>query len=209
MYDLERQIIFTHPPKTGGTTVEAAFSWHPNYHRDLGEDYDVFSKFKHSSLSDHINVLAEQNLNYKDFFKFTCVRNPWDIAVSRYFHDKNAATPERIKKYEEDIKRIKKLDFDAYIRNRFTCMKIEWFDINRYFYHHGEYCIDYVIRYENYKEDAEKVFAKYNVSWPKTNFNTKSRPRDTHYRDFFKNTDTKKLVDEAAKDFIEMFDYKF
>jgi hypothetical protein len=30
MYDLNRKIIFTHPPKCAGTTIEMYFGWHPN-----------------------------------------------------------------------------------------------------------------------------------------------------------------------------------
>jgi hypothetical protein len=67
--------------------------------------------------------------------------------------------------------------------------------------------VDYVIRYENYKEDAERVFDKYDVTWNE-HFHVTSRPRNTPYQDLY-TPKTKTMVEEKAKSYIDMFEYSF
>ena len=208
MIDLDKKIIFTHHPKCGGTTIEAAFGWHPREKRIrekkiVESDYiDWFSNIKHAFLEAHVEILKSKNINYKDFFKFTCVRNPWDLMVSRFFHDNRAF----------DVNDgIKKLTFDEYVNRRLhkdrpKTAKI--LNFTPFLFYNNEFCMDYVIRFENYKEDVNKVLKQFNVKWPGMNYNV-SKEKKGHYRTFYKNPKTRKLVEEAGKDVIELFGYEF
>jgi hypothetical protein len=196
MIDIERKIIFTHPQKTGGTTIESAFGWHPkdkplNY-RDSYRNF--FLQIKHSSLSYHIYLLNKSEHDYRDFFKFACVRNPWDAAVSFYFFFKKNGMRIALGSFEDFLLEVCK-ERDSFLDAKF------------FYFHNGKYEIDYVIRYENYKEDTEKVLKKYGVDWHE-NFNTGTRPENLPYQDLY-NEKTKKMVENKAKDLINLFGYKF
>ena len=208
MIDLDKKIIFTHHPKCGGTTIEAAFGWHPREKRIrekkiVESDYiDWFSNIKHAFLEAHMEILKDKNLNYKDFFKFTCVRNPWDLMVSRYFHDKHD--------FRVDDS-IKKLTFDEFVIHRLDkgcSKKNKVLNFTPFLFYNNEFCMDYVIRFENYKEDTDKVLKKFNLKLPEKNYNV-SKEKKEHYGAFYKNTKTIKLVEEAGKDVIELFGYEF
>lgn len=209
MFDLEKKIIFIHPPKTGGTTIEAAFGWHPNYHpKDSRKEYtDYFKQFKHASLTRHIEAIQNLGFNHREFYKFACIRNPWDVMVSRFFHDRNVIMQSENKKAEELPSYLK--NFDIYVKSRLKDMQEDWTNIEKHFFYKGAYAIDYVIRYENYKNDVEHVFSKYGISWPETNYNVKTRPANSSYRSFYENPNTISCVEKSAQKFIQLFNYSF
>ena len=185
MIDVERKIIFTHPQKCGGTTIEAAFGW---------RDECVYDKIKHASLTEQIELVESLGHKSTDFFKFSCVRNPWDIIVSWYFYDKH---------YDYAAARGSFEEYAIIVLNRHT----NRLDIKPFLYHCETYSIDYVIRFENYKEDTQKIFDKFNVNWIEDH-NTQIRPKDTPYQEVHTEL-TRELVYEKASHSIELFGYEF
>jgi hypothetical protein len=199
MIDFDKKIIFTHYPKCAGTTIEAAFNWHPSCFKKKSKEKRnatiVFKKFKHASLEQHIRYIEKSSdLSSEQFFKFTCIRNPWDLAVSWYF----------FQRYNK--RKIAQCSFEEYVEKR--CKESDFLNIKPFLFHKNNYSIDYVIRYENYEEDTQKIFDKYKVTWNK-NFNTKSRPPNTPYKNFYNNLNTKNMIEEKSKTMIELFGYKF
>jgi len=209
MFDLERKVIFIHPPKTGGTTIEAAFGWHPNYHpKDSRKEYTVhFKNFKHASLAEHIDAIERRGLDSREFYKFACIRNPWDVMVSRFFHDRSFVMEKENKKAEELPLELKY--FNIFVLTRLQDMKKDWLNVEKYFFYKGKYAIDYIIRYEHYKKDTEKIFSKYGVDWPESSYNANTRPAGYCYRSLYTESRTIKAVEKTAKDFIDLFNYKF
>jgi hypothetical protein len=194
--DIEKKIIFTHPPKCGGTTIEGAFKWHPNYVcLKTNPDYvNYFKQFKHGNLKKHIEYIESLGYQEKDFFKISCIRNPWDLIRSWSINHKHHKQVEAEGSFEEYVERV------------FLHKNV--LDMKEYFYYNGSYYIDYVIRFENYKQECETIFEKYNVSWPDVNFNTNSRPQNTDYKDIHTEM-TKNVVYEKAKFIIDTFGYTF
>jgi hypothetical protein len=195
MVDFERKIIFTHPQKCGGTTIEGAFKWHPNY-VDLKNNpgYEIFFKnYKHASLTQQIQLVESKGYSHKDFFKFSCVRNPWDLIVSWYFFDKYHGFT------------AAEAGFEDYVFRRFKHGNI--LDMTPFFYHNEYYSIEYVIRYENYKKDVQYILDKYEVCW-QDDFNIDSRPKNTPYQNIH-TPKTKDIVYKNAKLLINYFGYDF
>jgi hypothetical protein len=196
MVDFDRKIIFTHPQKCGGTTIEGSFKWHPNYVslKENPEYIDFFKRFKHAGLTAHINYIEELGYSEKQFFKFSCIRNPWDLIISWYFFDKYHNRQEAKASFEDYVERVFKH------RNPL--------DMKRFFCHKDSYNIGYVIRYENYRKDAETIFRKYDVTWSDFNFNSISRPKDTPYQSIHTEK-TKDIVYKNARFIINQFEYEF
>jgi hypothetical protein len=205
MFDLNRKIIFTHPQKCGGTTIEAAFGWHPTSSPNKSEEYiNLFRKFKHASLTQHVEHIESLGYSKNEFFKFTCVRNPWDMAVSRFHHDKKD-------KNVPDC--VKKMSFDEYIefkcKQQMKSKKIKFLNVDMFLYHKNQPCIDYVIKLENYEQDFQPLKEKFGVKLPKTIFNLREKCTYDIYQNYYSSPKTKKLVEEASQTLIKMFDYKF
>ena len=155
MINFIKQFIFIHIPKTGGSTIKSHL-------RSFRGNTNVIM---HPHILDYIGKLPETS----DFFKFTCVRNPWELVVSRYFY--------RLKLIEnaKGNSRVKNPDatFDEFVKNEeifinsfksWVSPKSEAFKM----YEEGKSCgsqydlisdsdgkilMDKIIRYENFQNE--------------------------------------------------------
>src|SRR4051812_27766659 len=93
MISFQKRFLFVHIPKTGGNSIQSVLQ---EYSEDevvtFREAQDGIGRFglrnpkydvkKHSKLSAYRDALGKE---FRDLFKFTCVRNPWDRMISFYF----------------------------------------------------------------------------------------------------------------------------
>jgi hypothetical protein len=91
---LSRGFLFVHVPKTGGNSVQNILKDYSedeillrDAHHDGVERFEVrnatYGFLKHSPLSEYKEKLPADS--YGRLFKFACVRNPWERAISYYF----------------------------------------------------------------------------------------------------------------------------
>jgi hypothetical protein len=94
MISRARQFLFVHVPKTGGNSIQNILKAYSedeillrDPHQDGVERFEVrnatFGFLKHSPLSEYKERLPGDS--YASLFKFACVRNPWERAISYYF----------------------------------------------------------------------------------------------------------------------------
>jgi hypothetical protein len=227
MYDLEKKVIFTHPPKCAGTTIEVAFKWHPSQYLNTPASLDpnqpvsaspakvqglscsekhIFIKYKHASLEEHISCLNYFDIDHSEFFKFTCVRNPWDIAVSRYLF--NVLHSDRFDKHD-----FKNMTFSEWLNFRFLeqdSNKTKVLNLKPFTHFKDEYAVDFVVRFENYRDDFEELVKRFDITYPEKKYNSSGRAGiQKDYRIFYKTDKDIQLVADTAKDFIELFNYTF
>lgn len=201
MYDIDKKYIFTHPPKCAGASVEKALGLR-NLNR-RSKKFKTYKKLLHQPLNDHIKIIQSYGLNWKDFFIFSVVRNPWDRAVSRFFFLKT-----HINKYKNTT-----ICFEDYIRDCYKDFLIDGehghHSIKEFMYFQDEYSVDYVIRQENFEAGLQKVMEKLGVSNYELHHLDQNTIRPSKDYKSFYTKETKNMVTEMAKDSIEIFSYKF
>ena len=221
MFNVDKRFIFTHPPKCAGTSIEYALGEIPTryleqHNREIQERGSIkvcllstgaiklnlpFVEYKHSSLSEHINALNKMRQNVDEYFIFSCIRNPWDRAVSRYYFDGVIDPTEK----------ISKMTFEKYIKLKHRESQFDnILSFEEYVCHEKKYLANDVIKFERLQNDFDRVCKLLNcvpTKLEKFAFHTK-RPCK-RYQDYYTDLNTKNMVEEMAKYTIETFGYKF
>lgn len=164
-----------------------------------------FLKWKHSSLEAHLKQLLFLREEINKYYIFSCIRNPWDRAVSWYYHHKAIAGL-------GNGNSIGRFSFEKFIFTSFYYIKAGAPNplTTRPFTNSSTRKPDFIIRYENYSEDLHYITKKFNLNDSKIiPYNSQERFKKTSYREYYPNDELVSIVQELAKDSIEDFGYKF
>jgi hypothetical protein len=194
----KHKFIFIKTKKTAGSSVEK-FLWD---HLDKTNDICTGSIFDGTERigpfiknGNHISaswVMNHYPNEWKNYFKFTIVRNPWDTMVSFYYWYKNARNAI-----------IARGNFEDFL----NCVDLKQYnDWHRYTFN-DKIIVDKVLLYENLHEEFTDIPVPYNDELLKVF--VKSGYREIKdYRELY-NDVTKKKVEIAFSNMIEQFNYKF
>ena len=200
MISFQKRFLFVHIPKTAGNSIQSVLR---DYSEDelvaLREEQDGIERFglrnpkykvkKHSTLIEYRDALGEEQ--FRDLYKFTCVRNPWDRMVSYYFTPtQNPETWDR-KKFRGIIsKAVSAADYlrlDNGQEDPFAN-------------------VDYVMRFENLADDFRDVCSAIEISLlALPQYNRSSREHYSKYYD----DELRELVRARFAAEIERFGYTF
>ena len=142
--------VFLELPRTGSTTIG----------RELYKIYDGNRiLFKHSTYRDFLKIASPEEKNY---FVFSCIRNPLDDAVSRYFklkinHRERYTDPAKVARRRKNVvERIEDrlynyiqkndADFPTFFKKFYTIPYNDWSALE-----HDRF--DFIIRFENLEDD--------------------------------------------------------
>ena len=149
---------------------------------------------------------------WNDYFKFTIERNPWDKAISRYYHSKSIYEP----KYGRELTMDDWLD---YFEQRLAQPWVtkSWgseapYNFPRYADSWTEeLLVDRVLRYEDLDNELGAVFEQLGVNWPgqiprtaKTGYRTDRRP----YQEVLSDSQRERIAKACAKE-IALMGYTF
>jgi sulfotransferase famil protein len=200
MISLRKQFLFVHIPKTAGNSIQSVLR---DYSEDelvaLRKEQDGIERFglrnpnykikKHSTLSQYYDALGDEQ--FRDLYKFTCVRNPWDRMVSYYFTPTQKPENWNRKKFRETIS--KAVSVPDYLRLK-----------------NGEANpfanVDCIMRFENLANDFRAVCDAIGISPP--GLPQYNRSNREHYSKYY-DDELRELVRARFAAEIERFDYKF
>lgn len=200
------KFLFVHIYKTAGNSVARALephayrpgswrlsnlpTWLTTPHRHLLKEKPP----KHASAADLRAVIPEPI--FKEFFKFTFVRNPWDWQVSLYHY---------ILEHPADRmhERVKAMgSFETYMRWRATDYRTQTSQISD---ESGKCLVDFVGRVENINEDFVEICRRIGIQ-SRLGHQNKSSHRP--YREYYSD-ETREIASKIYAPDIEQFGYSF
>lgn len=184
------EYIFIHINKCGGTSIN----------KILDAPADVEGSF-HRTIKDY-----QQHKNLDNFFKFCIVRNPYERLVSQYIHWKNNL--QRFKNdvlFKDYISNYKSKDIyidnwhiyhsDIYVESQY-----DWISID------GKMMMDYVGRFEKFKESMTHVFQILNV--PTKPIPHLNKNKHSNYSEYY-DDEAKKIAHSLVEKDLDYFKYTF
>jgi len=200
MISFQKGFLFVHIPKTAGNSIQSVLR---HYSEDeivaLRGEQDGIERFglrnpkykikKHSTLVEYRTALGEAR--FRDLYKFTCVRNPWDRMVSYYFTPTRHGTAWNRKEFRKVI--LNTLSIADYLR--LEDGEEDPFDN-----------VDYVIRFEKLADGFHSVCGALGIpvaALPQYNRSTRE-----HYSKYY-DEELRELVRDRFALEIARFGYTF
>jgi len=195
--------IFVHIPKTGGTSVFSAIWKHertmPNFHVWKSHNSALLRKEKLQAVF----TPRDADAYWKNAFKFTFIRNPWDHLVSWYHQGlKDGTYHSSFNHWVEDGMQTahNRNDLVPGSDTRDHRNQLSYFtDID------GAVLVDFIGRYENLEQDFQVVCQRIGVYFELEHVNQSIR---RPYQEYY-NTSNRQIVHDQFGDFIDQFGYKF
>ena len=194
MISHKHKCIFVHIRKTGGISVssflkeidqDAEYAYHPNHSL-------------HAPLSWYKEAYGEQV--YNDYFKFTFMRNPWDLRVS--FKKWCATTGGRLGKY---ARRLSLSDWIKRYAVRYNPNKTG-VGMTQLAYLNPIEDMNFIGRFENFQQDFNIICDKIGI--PQQQLPHINKTKHKHYTEYYDDETRQIVAEKYAKD-IEYFGYEF
>jgi hypothetical protein len=201
------RFIFLKTVKTASTTTEIFFEKYclpkdftykeEHYRRAIITDCGIVGSRGHNNdeYYNHMDCNTIENKIgskvYNEYFKFANIRNPFDIVVSEYFFF-----------CESD-----KISFEEYVLSKDATKDCCSFNT---IFHNGILKIDDTVRYENLRQDIERVARKLKINDKVVLGNYKAEYRNDkgNYRKFY-NSETKAFIENIYETYLNTFNYQF
>lgn len=191
MVNHEHKFIFIHVPRTGGTSIESQFQYN-----------DLSEKTKHWNLNDWKDHLSSREFN--SYFKFTFIRNPWDIMISKY-RAPYFSTERRGGLIGERAGKSLKY----FLMHYKTPLHEHGETFHDYF---DPVQVNYIGRYENRKNDLKYISTRIGITIDNEPHMNKIQMHPSidckHYTEYYDDETRDIIAQKYARD-IEYFGYKF
>lgn len=192
-------ILFVAIQKTGTTSIEKALQEYL-YPHVASSTVKIKKrpnfKYKHNS-AEILASCPEINSIWDKLFKFSFVRNPWDLCVSHYFYRQSRGNDEAIdttfKKWLMNDEKRESIMWQA--STQYDCLTMN-----------GNLAMDFIGRFENLQNDFNKV-CEY-IKIPSILLDRHNSSKHKHYSAYY-DQETKEYVFNLFKKDAEYFDYEF
>jgi Sulfotransferase family len=196
----KHKFIYISKPKSASESIRQAL----DEYSDIFSDENFLSPYYHHTtlrqLKKHFN---EMGWDFNSYFKFTSLRNPWDMVVSLYFYAKTDINGLEFWHNSPDYEPQKLMSFKKWILKG----KADWFYTlpNFILDDNGNNLVDCVVRVENLNSDLELVAHKLGIKINCPHVNKTCHKKYSEYYD----GDTKEIIAKVFKFDIEYGGYEF
>lgn len=214
MYSRDHKFIYVHIPKSAGTFIKHYLlsNIEDGYEENQNQqDYD--DKYK-TTCERALSAVVPEVPDYKDYFKFTIVRNPFDRVVSMfsylggwkfdYFIENNIDSP--MMQYVQEFRKYYAAnDFDGFIDYAYKEGNIKKFHAGYYENNldrvslYGKVAIDKFYKMEDIKSCTSDLSERFSFE-NKSGFNDWRQNSSSEYK---KKKSYKDYYSEYSKNFIE------
>jgi len=212
MISHEHKCIFIHIPKTAGTSVNSFF--HPNvkFHYNNPDYERLFGwcpkrkiHMQHATSKQLLETELITEAQWKTYYKFVFVRNPWDRAYSDYkFVQDFSGVKGSFKSFlnkENEFYEILNDKSDSHYLGDHLLPQTDFFEFD------GLYKPDFIGRFEYFSEDIQKVLLSLGINKNFNEYQNKSK-RIKEYSLFYTNSQ-KQIVEEKYDQDIKTLGYSF
>jgi len=210
------QFLFVHIAKTGGTSVRAALNklrWRDPYYPMMF----LCHRFSHltghklgTKFPRHSKIIAAKEMLpealFTNLFKFSFVRNPWDLQVSSFHHIKRERP--QVMNGINDFNEFMRWKFDPdrpYQYHIDTSLELQTdylVDL------HGNKLVDFIGRTEQLQQDFDFACEKIGINKIALPQKRKAMDRKNDYRSYYTDEVAALVAEHFTKD-IEMLSYRF
>lgn len=189
----EKQVIFLHVPKTGGTTIKRLFG--------INQLDDPNPAIRPSLQHLTCSLLRQQmgDEKYETYYKFAFVRNPWARVVSDYFWRQQLPRKRPVLPFRDFVGNAQKLVLEKrYYEQEFGDHLIPQIAYTE--------DVDDVFRFEKFEAGIQSVAAKIGVETGPI-----SQKESKHYDSYwqFYDDETRLIIHDIYGEEIEQFGYEF
>ena len=185
MINDDSKFIFVHIDKTAGSSITALLN--------NGKEE---TKYKHQKSCEMIN---QENKNY---FKFCFVRNPYERAVSKYFHDLKISNPNK----PGSVKNCN--NFNEWIlKHNYRINKGLPTQYSYVYDNCGNILLDYIGRFENLENDFKYIKEKLSIKKVLGHRNKNTIERDSDYMKYY-TSESIKIVNKVYEKDFKYFNYE-
>lgn len=213
LIDNTKKFIFIHIPKTAGTSIRETLKMScDDYLEELDNDLEK-RLFRHRRFRVIMNSKYSIDKNFKDYYKFAFVRNPWDRTVSRfhYYKDCGKKIIKVIPNLTEKMNIYMKCSFDE-----FVSLHSPQYRSKHPFLQHNQMDyimdskqkvgVDFIGRYENLQNDYDTICNTIGI--PKIQLLHNNKSNHKHYSEYY-TEETKAIIGQVFKKDIKVFGYEF
>lgn len=203
MISFSHKFIFVHVPKTAGNALQTVLQKYSEDevvrtqpHHDGVERFEVRGSLrglrKHATLAQYRSALGRRD--FRKFYSFACVRNPWERAISHYF---------------SPYRGVVTWDREAFIRFLPAVKPLARylaFPFDRLLGRRWEKNVNRIMRYETLEEDFRAACA--DIGLPTEPLAVRNRGEREHYARYY-DAALRDLIARRYRDEIQRFGYDF
>lgn len=217
LLSVKHNFLFVHTAKTGGTSIRAALSRYRYAGRygpaafvahklDQLTGHRIGAKFPRHAKAIAAREMLPREL-YDQLFKFSFVRNPWDLQVSSFHHIRRER-PHLMGEFSED--------FEGFLRWKLNPERPYQYHIDTSIELQSDYVVDlqgrlivdFVGKYERLIEDYKEICQRIGLPAKQLPHKRKSQDRKKSFRAYYTDETAEMVARHFAQD-IERFGYTF